>query len=181
MKVFKLVVTVVVIFCGLFAVQCWALSTADFQTIGRRYGLSPYLLEAIALVESQHGELAGEYTVSDVVSGSQLTFLRKIAQHTGRALADFKGSYRGAMGYMQIMPATFHTFAQDGNGDGIRDPLDPYDSLATAAYYLARQIALADDDMRVALKKYNRSDSYCTRVLALVQQLEAESQLASSR
>lgn len=177
----KPVVTVVsIVVVGLCASQVYALSEADFQAAGRRYGVSPYLLQAIGNIESQHGELLGKYTVSEVVDATQLKFLRKIARHTGRDIMEFKGSYAGAMGYMQIMPSTFHAYAQDGDDDGIRDPLNPYDSLATAAYYLARNLA-RKDTMRAALKKYNNSETYCDKVLALYQQLEVESKVASSQ
>jgi membrane-bound lytic murein transglycosylase B len=164
-----------------FALQvspCFALSENDFQIIGRMYGVSPHVLQAIALVESQHGELLGKYTVSEVVDRTQLKYLRKIAQHTGQEVDAFKGSYRGAMGYMQIMPATFYTFAQDGDGDGIRDPLNPHDSLATAAHYLARSIATTSG-LRAALKKYNNSNAYCDKVLALSSQIETESNVTA--
>lgn len=164
-----------------FALQvspCFALSETDFQIIGRLYGVPPYVLQAIAVVESQHGELLGKYTVSEVIDRTQLKFLRKIAQHTGQELSAFKGSYRGAMGYMQIMPATFYVFAQDGDSDGIRDPMNPYDSLATAAHYLARSIATTSS-MRAALKKYNNSNAYCEKIMALSSQIETESKVTA--
>jgi membrane-bound lytic murein transglycosylase B len=177
----KPAVTVVsLVLAGLCASQAYALSEADFQAAGRKYGVSPYLLQAIGNVESQHGELLGKYTVSEVADATQLIFLRKIARHTGRDISEFKGSYAGAMGYMQIMPSTFHAYAQDGDNDGIRDPLNPYDSLATAAYFLARTLA-RKDTMRAALKKYNNSEVYCDKVLALYLQLKVESQVASSQ
>jgi membrane-bound lytic murein transglycosylase B len=82
------------------------------------------------------------------------------------------------MGYMQIMPSTFYTYAQDGDGDGIKDPLNPYDSLATAAYYLARTIAVKKS-LRTAIKNYNNSSIYCERILNLSRKLELESKLAA--
>ena len=177
----KPVVTVVaIVLAGLCASQAYALSEADFQAAGRKYGISPLLLQAIGNIESQHGELLGKYTVSEVVDATQLKFLKKIARHTSRDISEFKGSYAGAMGYMQIMPSTFHIYAQDGDDDDIRDPLNPYDSLATAAYFLARTLA-RKDTVRAALKTYNNSDMYCDKVLALYQQLEVESQVASSQ
>lgn len=157
-----------------------ALSETDFQTIGSRYGVSPYLLLAISILESQRGELTGTYEVQKVVDSTQLKFLHKIARHTGRNLSEFKGSHSGAMGYMQIVPSTFYTYAQDGNGDGLKDPLDPYDSLATAAYFLARTIAVKSN-LRTALRSYNNSSVYCNRVLKLSSELALESKLAARR
>ena len=83
------------------------------------------------------------------------------------------------MGYMQIMPSTFYMYAQDGDDDGIRDPLNPHDSLATAAFFLARTMAIKNT-LRATLKKYNNSNVYCDKVIALYNQMESESQVASS-
>jgi membrane-bound lytic murein transglycosylase B len=178
MNFMKTIVTVVPTILTFFVSQVFALSESDFQSVGRRYGVSPYLLQAISIVESLEGELLGKYEVRTVVDSTQLKFLKKIARHTGRAISEFKGSYAGAMGYMQIMPATFYEHAQDGDGDGIRDPLNPYDNLATAAYFLARNIALKNST-RAALKKYNNSAVYCTKVIKLYQQIETESKMVS--
>lgn len=170
---------IVVLMVLLFNIsQVFAVSEADFQKFGSQYGVSPYLLMAISIVETQQGELLGKYEVKEVVDRTQLRFLRKIARHTGRDLSEFKGSYAGAMGYMQITPSTFYMYGQDGDGDEIKDPLNPYDSLATAAYYLAYRIA-ANDTLRAAIKNYNNSSMYCERVLKLSRKLELESTLAS--
>ena len=157
-----------------------ALSEEDFQQVGARYGVSPYLLQAIAAVESRNGTLLGTHIVSDVVNATQLKFLKKIARNTERAISEFTGSPAGAMGYMQIMPSTFYMYAQDGDGDGIRDPLDPHDSLATAAYFLARTMAIKNT-LRATLRKYNNSNIYCDKVIALYNQLESESRVALSK
>ena len=181
MQTLKFVKTCVILVLAILACgvsQIFALSESDFQTIGSKYGVSPYLLLAISIVESQKGELLGQYEVKKVVDSIQLRFLKKIARHTGRALSEFKGSHAGAIGYMQIMPSTFYLYAQDGDGDGIKDPLNPYDSLATAAYYLARTIA-SKDNIRIAIKNYNNSSVYCEKVLELSRKLELESKLAA--
>lgn len=150
-----------------------ALTEADFQRIGSKYGVSPYLLLAISRVESQHGEVLGKHDVSKVVDSKQLRYLKKIARQTGRDVSEFKGSKAGALGYMQIMPSTFYTYAQDGNGDGKKDPLNPHDSLATAAHYLARTIAVKKN-IRTALRSYNNSSAYVEKVSKLSAKLELE-------
>ena len=157
-----------------------ALSEEDFQQIGTRYGVSPYLLQAIATVESRNGLLLGTHRVSDVVSKKQLKFLKKIARNTERAVSDFKGSRSGAMGYMQMIPSTFYMYAQDGDEDGIRDPLNHHDSLATAAHFLARTKAIKGT-LRATLKKYNNSNVYCDKVIALYNDIASESRVASSK
>ena len=156
------------------------LTEADFQRVGSKYGVSPYLLFAISEVESQHGTLLGKKKVHEAVNPKQIRYLEKIARHTGRDVAEFKGSSAGAMGQMQIMPSTFYTYGQDGNGDGVKDPLNPQDSLATAAYFLARTIAVKGS-VRTALKGYNNSSAYCNEVLALSKKMEMESTFAAKQ
>jgi membrane-bound lytic murein transglycosylase B len=182
MNTIKTALVLVLAVCFLFvAIQTtFALSEEDFQQIGTKYGVSPYLLQAIADVESRNGLLLGTHTVSKVVNETQLKYLKKIARNTKRVISEFKGSRAGAMGYMQIMPSTFYMYAQDGNDDGIRDPLDPHDSLATAAFFLARTMAIKNT-LRATLKKYNNSNVYCDKVIALYKQMEVESQVASSK
>ncbi|PID56287.1 hypothetical protein CSB45_12210 [candidate division KSB3 bacterium] len=156
------------------------LTEADFQQMGSKYGVSPYVLLAISEVESQHGTLLGEKKVYEAVTGRQMRYLEKIARHTGRDLADFRGSSAGAMGQMQIMPSTFYTYGQDGNGDGLKDPLNPQDSLATAAYFLARTIAVKGS-VRTALRSYNNSSVYCDEVLTLSKKMEMKSTFAAKQ
>jgi membrane-bound lytic murein transglycosylase B len=156
------------------------LTKADFQRVGGKYGVSPYLLIAISEVESQHGTLLGKKKVHEAVNPKQKRYLEKIARHTGRDISEFHGSSAGAMGQMQIMPSTFYTYGQDGNGDGIKDPLDPQDSLATAAYFLARTIAVKGN-VRTAIRGYNNSSAYCNEVLALSKKMEMESTFAAKQ
>ncbi len=155
-----------------------ALSDSDFEVIGRRYGVSPELLHAISIVESQGGTLTGKYEVWNVVNATQLEFLQKIGRHTGRSLTEFTGSHAGAMGYMQIIPSTFFRYAQDGDGDGIKDPLNPYDSVATAALFLAREIT-RKGSVKGALRSYNNSSAYVAKVFTLYQTLQSQSAVAS--
>ncbi len=160
--------------------QVFALSEADVQSIGSKYGVSPHLLRAISIVESREGKLTGKYKVEKHVSKKQHKFLRKIARHTGRELDEFKGSYGGAMGYMQIIPSTFHAYAQDGNEDGIKDPLNDYDSLATAAYFISRTLAVKKN-LKALLKSYNNDSAYCEKVTGIYQKLRIKSKVASQQ
>jgi membrane-bound lytic murein transglycosylase B len=123
-----------------FAMRTAADPIGDLE---RRYGLPPGLLAAIALVESANGTICGDQLVMSVFADNDAQFhaLKHIAKHTRRPLMDFIGSAAGAMGVMQIQPVTFRMYGQDGDGDGVKDPLNPQDNLATAAYYLTRLIA----------------------------------------
>jgi membrane-bound lytic murein transglycosylase B len=95
--------------------------------------------------------------------GSEL----RIVKRPIRDLNDFVGSEQGAMGYMQIIPQTFYAFAQDGDGDGMRDPLNLYDSIATAARYFQYILAKHDWNVEDALFDYNHSSVYVSSVMTL--------------
>jgi membrane-bound lytic murein transglycosylase B len=69
----------------------------------------------------------------------QLLYALRILQSGDVALADFKGSWAGAMGHTQFIPTTYADYAADGTSDGIKDIwTEPRDALASAAYYLKR-------------------------------------------
>jgi len=75
-------------------------------------------------------------------------------------------SSSGAVGPMQFMPATFASFAVDGDGDGKTDPWDPQDAIATAGRYLcAGGIDGTPDGDRRALLHYNHAQWYVDLVL----------------
>ncbi len=151
--------------------ELFALSESDFHLVASKYDVPVNLLKAIGFVETQGGKIIGTHQVQTVVNSTQLKYLKKIARHTGRPLADFNGSYAGAMGYMQFIPSTFYIYAQDGDGNGIKDPLNHHDSLATAAYFLAYQFA-KHKDFNLVLKRYNNSAVYCQKVIRVYRKLE---------
>ena len=57
-------------------------------------------------------------------------------------------SSQGAMGLMQLMPATAGEL-------GVRDPFDPVESIEAGAKYLAQLLARYRGDLRLALGAYN--------------------------
>ena len=67
-------VVILTVLLGIYVSQAFALSEIDFQTVGQKYGVSPYLLMAIATVESQNGELLGKYLIHEVVDETQLKY-----------------------------------------------------------------------------------------------------------
>ena len=97
------------------------------------------ILWAIAKKETIHGILLGDTKVysyfEEAGEHKQAKALEKIAALSNRRVSDYLGSYAGALGYMQFMPTTFHIYMQDGNDDGIKDILNPHDSIATAASF----------------------------------------------
>jgi hypothetical protein len=64
---------------------------------------------------------------------------------------------------MQFMPATWKAYGVDANGDGVRDPYNPFDAIFAAARYL--RAAGADRDIREAIFAYNHADWYVESVL----------------
>lgn len=140
----------VLVWCVLWA----GLARADeFARQERLFGLPPGLLAAVYFVESSNGTLQGNYRGIDVWDDTQRYYAERIAAEIGRDLDLFLTSSAGAMGPFQIMPGTWWRKKQDGNGDGLKDPYMLHDAMQTAAYYLARQIALLGLDS--ALVKYS--------------------------
>ena len=86
------------------------------RQLGRRHGVSPDLVKAVAMVES--------------------------------ALDPNAISPKGAMGLMQLMPATAQQY-------GVSDPLDPYESLSAGTRHLRDLLDEFDDNQTLALAAYN--------------------------
>ena len=110
--------------------------TAVYQKAGAAYGVPWQILAAIHMVETHQ---SGN---TDETSGA------------------------GAEGPMQFLPSTFEAYAVDGDGDGHALITDVYDSIYTAANYLASNGANAGD-VTGAILHYNHSYSYVYRVLSI--------------
>jgi membrane-bound lytic murein transglycosylase B len=62
----------------------------------------------------------------------------KISQQLNKPIDQLKGSWAGAMGQCQFMPSSYHAYAVDYDGDGIKDIWDSMpDVFASMANYLA--------------------------------------------
>lgn len=68
----------------------------------------------------------------------------------------------GAQGLAQFMPATWAGHGIDGDGDGVRDPFNPADAIASQASFLCQLLAavtadrqLVGDPLDLALAAYN--------------------------
>jgi membrane-bound lytic murein transglycosylase B len=76
-------------------------------------------------------------------------------------------SYARAMGPMQFLPGTWARYAADGDGDGVADPQNLYDSTLAAARYLCSDGMNLRDQSQVmaAILRYNNSIPYARNVL----------------
>lgn len=61
-------------------------------------------------------------------------------------------SNKGAMGLMQLMPATAARY-------GVRDPYDPMDNISGGAAYLSDLISMFPSDLRLAVAAYNAGEN----------------------
>ncbi|WP_027927258.1 lytic transglycosylase domain-containing protein [Amycolatopsis benzoatilytica] len=131
------------------------------------------LIAAIGRVESNHAR--GGYVDS---RGNTLErILGPVLDGSGgfAAIRDTDGGrYDGdpvwdrAVGATQFIPSTWASYASDGNGDGVSDPNNVYDeTLATARYLCSGGMDLSSDAaQRLAVRRYNNSQSYVDLVMA---------------
>lgn len=82
-----------------------------------------------------------------------------------------KGSWAGALGFPQFMPASLR-WAEDGDGDGKIDLFTMPDSIASVGRYLAEH-GFAKDK-RKAVWDYNHEDAYVQGVLAFAAKLHEQ-------
>jgi Transglycosylase SLT domain len=69
-----------------------------------------------------------------------------------------------AEGWMQFLPSSWEAFGVDGNGDGIKDPYNPWDAIFAAANLLS--YSGAPGNWHDAIHSYNHAEWYVEDVLA---------------
>ena len=119
------------------------------EQITTRYGVPARIVVAIWGVESEYGGLTGiRPTVAALATLAwdprRSTFFRgelfnalEILNRGDIELARLKGSWAGAMGQPQFMPSSYLKFAEDFDGDGLKDIwTTPGDIFASIANYL---------------------------------------------
>lgn len=158
--------------------------------MSQRYGVPESLLLAMVEVETRMGTLMGNTLVVGVFEArikkyedgyrremltederaaynyalAQLKQLNNIVRRTGRDISTLIGSKSGAMGPLQFIPSTWSRHGQDGDGDNIKDPYNPYDAMAAVAYFIAYH---GKDSETTAIKAYNPGKkSYVNKVRA---------------
>ncbi|MEL7430030.1 MAG: lytic murein transglycosylase [Pseudomonadota bacterium] len=120
-----------------------------FQSIESRYGVPGSILVAIWGYETNWGGFTGD---TPIVSGAVTlaSYCRRHPRFEDDAIAALqlvdsglisgksRGGPSGELGHMQFLAGNWVRFAQDGNGDGRKDPNNAADALATAANMLKR-------------------------------------------
>ena len=80
------------------------------------------------------------------------------------------GSYAGALGIAQFLPASILAYARDGNGDGRIDLFDHADAIASVANYLKTfgwKPGVSREKEEKAVFAYNRSSFYVNTILEI--------------
>jgi membrane-bound lytic murein transglycosylase B len=119
--------------------------------IGAAYGVQPAVIVALWGIETDFGEVTGNFSVIASLAtlaydGRRSALFRRELLDALRIIDDghisakaMLGSWAGAMGQNQFMPSSFRQFAVDYNGDGRRDIWNTLaDVFASTANYLAR-------------------------------------------
>lgn len=117
--------------------------------VERRYGIPARYLVAFWGLETNYGAYMGDIPVVAAMATlaydarrpeffrQQLIDALRIVDRDRVGAADLIGSWAGAMGHMQFIPATWLAYAVDGDGDGCIDLRNSLaDALHSAANYL---------------------------------------------
>lgn len=133
-------------------------------------GISWNLLAGIGRIESGHangGVTDARGTAIQPIYGPALDGTLPGNEVIVQSSAGGRVSYARAMGPMQFLPGTWARYASDGDGDGVADPQNLYDSTLAAARYLCSGGLNLRDQSQVmaAILRYNNSTSYARNVL----------------
>ena len=161
--------------------------------VANQYGVDPYLILSFVGVETQYGLYASAFPVFNSLhtiihniprrakwAEDEMVAWFMICRLDGLGPHDVKGSYAGAFGYGQFMPTSFKSYAVDMDLDGVREPFEWADVLASIANYLLKrgnyQIGSSDFSENSAnwraVYKYNPSKNYVKVVLELRSELQ---------
>jgi hypothetical protein len=134
-----------------------------------------WVVAGVGRVETRHGTAQGSVVGVDGTTSVPILGIpldgrpgtMAIPDSDG-GLLDRDGAWDRAVGPMQFIPGTWRRWAADANNDTVADPHNLYDAADAAAKYLCytRGDLLTDDAIRGALRAYNNSAPYGSKVLA---------------
>ena len=133
-------------------------------------GISWNLLAGIGRIESRHangGATDARGTAVRPIYGPALDGTLPGNEVIVQSSVAGGATYARAMGPMQFLPSTWARYASDGDGDGVADPQNLYDSTLAAARYLCSGGLNLRDQSQVmaAILRYNNSIPYARNVL----------------
>ena len=133
-------------------------------------GVSWNLLAGIGRIESMHangGATDARGTAVRPIYGPALDGTLPGNEVIVQSSVGGRATYARAMGPMQFLPGTWSRYAADGDGDGVADPQNLYDSTLAAARYLCSGGLNLRDPSQVlaAILRYNNSMPYARNVL----------------
>ncbi|WP_084298593.1 lytic transglycosylase domain-containing protein [Mycobacterium genavense] len=133
-------------------------------------GVSWNLLAGIGRIESGHaggGAVDDRGTAVTPIYGPSLDGTLPDNEVVISSSVGNRVTYARAMGPMQFLPGTWAKYASDGDGDGVADPQNLFDSTLTAARYLCSGGLNLRDPAQVmaSILRYNNSTAYAQNVL----------------
>ena len=145
-------------------------------------GLSWTVVAAIGRVESNHGRTGGNNLGADGVAKPGVYGLpldgkdgRALIRDSDQGALDEDPVFDRAVGPMQFIPGTWKSVGVDADGDGVKNPQDIDDAATAAGVYLCAGTGdLAQEaDLRSAVRRYNRSDTYVDTVVRIAKAYES--------
>jgi membrane-bound lytic murein transglycosylase B len=152
--------------------------TGDYVAFNAFVSQAYFIDEANAVALSRKEEkvkldpAAQARRVETIRSRARKNLLALVRQCKARGIDVFtmKGSWAGAIGFPQFMPASLR-WADDGNGDGVIDLFNFDDAIASVGRYLKEHGFSVDK--KKAVWGYNHEDAYVEGVLAFGEKLQA--------
>jgi membrane-bound lytic murein transglycosylase B len=132
----------------------WAQHADTLARAEKEYGVPASLIMGILGVETNYGQIMGNYRVLDALATlafdfpggrsdrtpffrEQLGEFLQLTRTEARDPTGFKGSFAGAMGYGQFMPGSWRAHAVDFDGDAHIDLIgNPVDAIGSIAHFL---------------------------------------------
>jgi len=138
-----------------------------------------FFAAVVAKNRERYPEMADTDTALSAVKRGEWALLELCAlMDLARAIdmdpCEIKGSYAGAMGPAQFIPSSFQSLGVDGDADGVRDPFNMVDAMASIANYLKRsgwKNNAGQETLRQAIWHYNHSQAYVNTVMMLYEEL----------